>query len=62
MLDISRLSTRYDVRKLNDSDSDSILNLCEGNTQYYQYCQARPTKEQVLKDLHFTPPGYRPVR
>ena len=57
MLDISMLSVRFDVRRLHDSDADSILKLCEGNTQFYRYCKARPSKEQVLKDLHITPPG-----
>lgn len=42
---------------MDDSDVDEILDLCQGNTLYYQYCQARPTREQILNDLHITPPG-----
>lgn len=61
MIDVSMLSIPYDVRRLDDSDADSILELCEGNTQFYQYCEARPTKEQVLKDLQITPPGVDPA-
>ena len=57
MLDISRLSVHYDVRRLSDADADSILELCRENTQFYQYCEAEPTMEQVLRDLHITPPG-----
>lgn len=61
MIDLSMLSIPYDVRRLDDSDADSILELCEGNTQFYQYCEASPTKEQVLKDLQITPPGVDPA-
>ena len=57
MIDVSKIDRRYDIRRLDDSDADRILELCEGNTQFYQYCEARPTKEQVLRDLHITPPG-----
>ena len=57
MIDISKLSNDYKVRRMDDADADSILQLCKGNTLYYQYCQAQPTKEQVLSDLHITPPG-----
>ena len=42
---------------MDDSDADSILELCKGNTQYYLYCQAKPSREQILNDLHITPPG-----
>ena len=40
MIDISKLSSRYDIRKLTDADAGSILKLCEENTQYYLYCEA----------------------
>ena len=57
MIDISRLSKQFDVRKLGDSDVDIILELCRENTQYYQYCGAETSKEQILEDLHSIPPG-----
>ena len=57
MIDISKLSSRYDVRKLTDADAGSILKLCEENTQYYLYCEAEPSMEQVLNDLHITSAG-----
>ncbi|MBR0374637.1 MAG: GNAT family N-acetyltransferase [Mogibacterium sp.] len=60
MLEISKLSSKYAIRRLDDTDVDSILALCEGNTQYYQYCEAEPTREQILSDLHITPPGIEP--
>lgn len=60
MMDLSALSKRYSIRRMDDSDADSILELCRGNTQYYLYCQARPSREQILNDLHITPPGIDP--
>ena len=57
MIDITKLSSCYDVRRMEDSDAEAILRLCQGNTQFYKYCEAEPTLEQVLNDLHITPPG-----
>lgn len=57
MIETSKLSQVYDIRRLDDSDADSILSFCQKNTQFYKYCEAEPTREQVLKDLHITPPG-----
>jgi len=57
MIEISKLSSIYDVRKLDDTNVDDIFSLCKANTQFYQYCEAKPTREQVLNDLHITPPG-----
>ena len=57
MLKIEFLSREYAVRKLTESDVDDIYRLCLGNTLFYQYCGAEPTKDQILHDLHVTPPG-----
>ena len=51
------LSSRYRVRRLDDSDAPAILDFCRRNALYYQYCGAEPTLEQVLSDLHIAPPG-----
>ena len=57
MIDISSLSNEYEVRRLDDSNVDEVLTLCQGNTLFYQYCQAEPTREQILDDMHIAPPG-----
>ena len=57
MIEISKISRVYEIRRLDDSDVDSILRFCRENTQFYEYCEAEPTREQVLDDLHITPPG-----
>ena len=45
---------------MNDSDAEAILEFCKENTQYYEYCQAEPTLEQVMSDLHLAPSGIGP--
>ena len=57
MIDILKLSKKYDVRTMDDSDVDHILDLCRGNSLFYKYCEANPTKEQILNDLHIAPPN-----
>ncbi len=60
MLDISKLSSHYQVHRMRDADADDILALCLQNTQYYQYCGKQPSRELILNDLHITPPGIEP--
>jgi len=57
MIDISKLSSHYDVRRLTDADAEEVLALCRENTLFYEYSDAEPTREQVLRDMHITPPG-----
>ena len=57
MLEVSMLSRRYDVRRLTDADVGEILDLCRANAQFYQYCEAEPTKEQIFNDMRVAPPG-----
>ena len=57
MIDVCSLSRSYAVRRLSDPDADTIFKLCQGNTLYYQYCEAELEKEQIFRDLHITPPG-----
>ena len=60
MIDISKLSNKYTVRRMSDPDAEDILEFCKENTQYYEYCQAEPALEQVMSDLHLAPPGIGP--
>ena len=57
MIDITRLSSHYEIRTLTDSDVDIILDLCQHNTLFYKYTEARPTREQIRNDMRITPPG-----
>ena len=60
MINISMLSGRFSVRRMDDSDADALLLFCRENVLYYQYCKAEPSREQILNDLHITPPGVGP--
>ena len=60
MFDVSKLSTRYAVRRMDDADADAILELCLHNPQYYRYCGKQPSRELILNDLHLTPPDTPP--
>ena len=57
MIDIKRLSSYYEIRTLTDSDVDDILDLCQHNTLFYEYTEARPTREEIQSDMRITPPG-----
>ncbi|MBR3094147.1 MAG: GNAT family N-acetyltransferase [Clostridia bacterium] len=60
MLDIAALSGRYAVRRMTDKDADALFAFCKAHTMFYHYCNAEPSKERVLNDLHITPPGIGP--
>ena len=57
MFDLSKLSTQYRARYMDDSDADALLNFCLQNDQYYRYCGKQPSRELILHDLHITPPN-----
>ena len=57
MIDITRLSSHYEIRTLTDSDVDAILDLRQHNTLFYEYTEARPTREEIRNDMRITPPG-----
>ena len=57
MIEVSKLSSRYTVRVLTEADAGEALAVCLGNPQYYEYAEARPTREQVVADMRVTPPG-----
>ena len=57
MIDIPTLCKQYGIRKMGDEDAGIISALCAENTQFYRYCTANPTVEQILDDLHALPQG-----
>ena len=60
MLSLSKLSSRYDVRLLNESDVTEIFELCVGNPMYYEYCPPPVSKESILADMDALPEGQSP--
>ena len=57
MIDLTKLSSHYIVRELGEADVDKVLEICQGNPQFYEYTEAEPTREQILADMKLTPPG-----
>ena len=50
MIDISNLSKRYSVRILEEADIEMLVEICKQNTVFYEYTEARPTKENILDE------------
>ena len=48
------LSTRF---LLGEADIEMLVEICKQNTVFYEYTEARPTKENILDDMKATPPG-----
>ncbi len=59
-INVSDLSSRYTVRRLEARDAAAVEDLCRENGQFYLYCGAEPTEEQILEDMRITPPGVDP--
>lgn len=57
MIDISKLSKSYSVRILKESDVEMLVEICRQNTVFYEYTEARPTRENIIDDMNATPPG-----
>ncbi len=55
-MDITKLSTKYQVRRLLEKDIDIVLELCLGNPMYYQYCPPAVTRESIVDDMAALPP------
>lgn len=55
-LDIQKLSTRYQVRRVTEDDLPELLALAEGNPVYYEHMHDRPTLENLREDLTKLPP------
>ncbi len=56
-MDINKISSKYEIRKLEKSDIDTIFDLYRTNTKYYEYLQQNATKEDVLEDMEGLPPN-----
>ena len=56
-INITKLSSKYRIRKLTVADIELIHNLCLKNQQYYEYCEKQPSVEQIQQDLNITPPN-----
>ena len=55
MLDINKLSSKYNIRKLNSGDIEMIYNFCKENKQYYKYCEKELSIDLIKQDLTIVP-------
>ena len=56
-MDLSKLSTVYNIRKMQENDVSLILDLENGNPLYFNYCPPKPSKQSILNDLQALPEG-----
>ena len=56
-MDLSSLSTVYNIRRMGENDASLILDLENGNQLYFNYCPPKPSKQSVLNDLQALPEG-----
>ena len=55
-MEVQKLSRKYVVRKLNDTDIDNIYEVMQGNPQYFQYCPPMATAQSIADDMNALPP------
>ncbi len=56
-MDVKNLSTKYEVRKLEEADIDRIYEVSAGNPMFYEYCPPYVTRDSILRDMRALPPG-----
>ncbi len=54
--DVQKLSKRYRVRRLTETDADKVYALSVENPIYYKYCPPFVTRESILHDMRALPP------
>lgn len=55
-MELSKLSTKYKVRRLDKEDVDIIYNMSYPNAIFYQYHPPVVTRESILKGMEALPP------
>jgi RimJ/RimL family protein N-acetyltransferase len=57
VMNISLLSTKYKVRKIEEQDISIVYNLCIKNTLYYKFCPPMVTEQSIRDDMLALPKG-----
>ncbi len=55
MLNIEKLSTKYQVKRLTTTDADHALNLVQSNSSFFNFCPPAPTRHSILEDMKVVP-------
>ena len=56
-MNIAEFSERYIAKYLDEKDIPQILELCQGNPQYYEHCPPEVSIEAIIKDMNALPPN-----
>lgn len=59
-LDISTLSTDYEVKKITEGDISDVYHLCLGNRRYYRHLGIKPTMRNLTSVISEVPEGSAP--
>lgn len=57
MLDVSLLSNKYLVQKIDSTDIVKVYELCRNNSLYYQYCPPFVSEQSIIDDMNALPPN-----
>ena len=60
VMEPEELSAEFDVEAITEEDISSVLHLCVGNPQYYEFCPPMVTRESLLSDMKALPRGQSP--
>ena len=52
-MDIQKLTTKFEVRKLNESDIEAVYKVMQENPLYFQHCPPRATHQSILDEKRF---------
>lgn len=56
-IDISSITSKYQVRKILEKDIPKVYDLCKSNLLYYEYLKDELTFESIKEDLKALPVG-----
>ncbi len=56
-MDISGISTKYEVRKLFPKDAEQIYMLEVGNPLFFEFCPPNPSIPSIIEDMNALPPN-----
>ena len=54
-MELQKVSRRYRIRLLQETDMDDILRLSKGNPMFYRYCPPAATRKSILNDMKVLP-------
>ncbi len=56
-MDIQKLTTEYDIRRLKETDIENVYELMRENPLYFRHCPPMATQQSILEDMKALPPG-----